>query len=112
MTNKRAVVLCTIVLFGFVLTAIRLGDLMLLNHERLSDRAKRQQVTRKELMASRGLIFDRQGRKLALNVDLVSVYCDARQVIEPKRTARALAENTGVSYKTILARIELLLKLL
>jgi len=49
---------------------------MILNHERFSERAKSQHVKVEDIQVRRGMIFDRQGRELALNIDLESLFCD------------------------------------
>lgn len=103
--NKRAVILGTAIIFGFVLVVVRLTDLMLLDHKSLSAKASSQYSSKKNLHLSRGGIFDRRGRELAVNVDVFSAYCNPRKVESPQRTARALAKVTGKSYRTILKRI-------
>ena len=43
MDNRRAVVLSTAIVFGFLLVGLRLADLMLLDHVKLTAKARRQQ---------------------------------------------------------------------
>jgi len=74
--KKRAIILNTAIIFSFFLVSLRLIDLMILNHERFSERAKSQHVKVEDIQVRRGMIFDRQGRELALNVDLESLFCD------------------------------------
>ena len=76
MHKKRAIILNTAIIFSFFLVSLRLIDLMILNHERFSERAKSQHVKVEDIQERRGMIFDRQGRELALNVDLESLFCD------------------------------------
>jgi cell division protein FtsI (penicillin-binding protein 3) len=103
--NKRAVILRTAIVFGFVLVAIRLADLMLLNHERLSERAKSQYTGKKDITVKRGGIYDRRGRVFAANLDVESVYCNALEVDSPEKTASALSEATGLSYGPLLKKV-------
>lgn len=103
--SKRAVILGTAIVFGFVLAVVRLTDLMLLDHKSLSARASSQYKSKRNLHVSRGGIFDRKGRELAVNVDVFSAYCNPRLVDAPEKTARALARVTGKSYRTVLKRI-------
>ncbi|MFZ5907682.1 MAG: peptidoglycan D,D-transpeptidase FtsI family protein [Nitrospirota bacterium] len=76
MTRKRAVILNTAIVFSFILISLRLVDLMILSHNRLSERAKQQHSKVEDVQARRGVIFDRNGRELALNLDLESLYGD------------------------------------
>lgn len=103
--NKRAVILRTAIVFGFVLVGIRLADLMLLNHERLSERAKSQYTGKKDIAVKRGGIYDRRGRVFAVNLDVDSVYCNPLEVDSPSKTASALAEATGLSYGSVLKKV-------
>jgi cell division protein FtsI (penicillin-binding protein 3) len=102
--NKRAVILTTAILCGFALVVLRLADLMLRDHERLSERARSQYSTTKDVRASRGTIYDRRGRELAVNVDAVSTYLKPREIEDPRRTAAALARVTGEDYRQLLRR--------
>lgn len=76
MTKKRAVILNTAIIFSFILVSLRLVDLMIFNHNRLAERAKQQHSKVEDIQARRGVIFDRNGRELALNLDLESLYGD------------------------------------
>jgi len=46
---------------------------MIINHKRLAERAKQQHVKVEDIQARRGIIFDRRGRELALNLELESL---------------------------------------
>ncbi|MGD8352371.1 MAG: penicillin-binding protein 2 [Nitrospirota bacterium] len=103
--NFRAVILSTAVLFGFLAVALRLGDLMLFNHESLAERAMLQHQGEKDLLAKRGGIFDRRGRPLAVNLDVESVYVNPREVDSPREAAKALARLTGDTYDSALGKV-------
>lgn len=103
--NKRALILSTAIFFGFVLVIIRLADLMLVNHGRLSVKANYQHLGEKDVKASRGIICDRRGRELAVNLDVESAYCNPLKISSPKETALALAGATGKDYNTLLRRV-------
>ncbi len=105
MNKKRAIILNTAVIFSFILVSLRLADLMIINHKRLSERAKQQQVKVEDIQVRRGIIFDRRGRELALNLELESLYCDPENLIvnneDVKKLASAVAKEPGV----VLAKI-------
>jgi cell division protein FtsI (penicillin-binding protein 3) len=104
--NKRAVIMNTAIVFGFALVLLRLADLMIVNHRRLSDKANLQYKGRQDLRVNRGGIFDRSGRELAVNLDSYSVYCDPFLVDSPKETAAALASVTGRKYRRLLKLLD------
>jgi cell division protein FtsI (penicillin-binding protein 3) len=103
--NKRAVILSTAIVFGFALVILRLADVMLMNHDRLSERAREQYSVKKDLHASRGKMYDRGGRELAVNVDMLSAYCNPRELESPGKAASALASITGTSLRKLLGKV-------
>ncbi|MEW6419958.1 MAG: penicillin-binding transpeptidase domain-containing protein [Nitrospirota bacterium] len=76
MNKKRAIILSTTVIFSFFAVYLRLIDLMILNHKRLSEKAELQHIKVEDIQVRRGIIFDRRGHELALNLELESLYCD------------------------------------
>jgi len=100
--DKRAVVMSTAILFGFVCVAVRLADLMLLSHDRLSERAQSQYVAMHELRVGRGIIFDRRGRELAVNLEAESIYCNPGEVESKAEAAAALAQITGLRRSSLI----------
>ena len=102
MPNARAYILCTAILLGFALVGVRLGDLMLFEHDSMSEKARFQRLKNIQLKAGRGIIYDRRGRELAVNVEAFSVYSDPSKVVDPEATARVLSDATGREYKSLL----------
>ncbi|MDP2167221.1 MAG: penicillin-binding protein 2 [Thermodesulfovibrionales bacterium] len=100
--NKRAVILSTIIAFGFVLVLVRLADIMLLNHERLSRAARLQQVVSRDIEVARGTIYDRRGRELAVNVETESLYCEPKNMDAPGKAAAMISKLTAIEHKTLL----------
>lgn len=103
--RKRAVIINTAIIFGFVIIMLRLMDIMLLKHGQFYERAKTQQVKQEEIQVRRGILFDRQGRELAVNLELESVYCDPFTMVYPEKTAYELSMITGRPEKAILTKL-------
>ena len=101
MNNKRVAVLSTAMIFGFVLVGVRLADLMLMDHAALSAKARSQHQIIKDLSVNRGLLLDRSGRALAVNLDAWSVFARPDEVSDTRAVAVALAEATGREYGAI-----------
>ncbi len=101
----RAVVLTTVIAFGFLAVILRLGDLMLWNHERLSLKAESQYTKEAEIAVRRGVIYDRRGRELALNLDVDSLYSDPSKVKDPSGAARELSSLTGIDYPDLVKKV-------
>jgi cell division protein FtsI (penicillin-binding protein 3) len=78
---------------------------MILNHKRFSERAKSQHVKVEDIQVRRGMIFDRQGRELALNVDLESLFCDPKTVSLNDDKLIRLSSLISKEPRVILAKI-------
>lgn len=102
--RKRAIILNTAIIFGFVAVFFRLADLMILNHGRLSERAKLQQLKQEDIHVRRGLIFDRRGRELGVNLEVESLYCDPDAVVAPQTAAYNLSRVISRKPDAILAK--------
>lgn len=105
MHRKRAVILHTAVIFSFFLVSLRLVDLMILNYERFSERAQSQHVKVEDIQIRRGMIFDRHGRELALNIDLDSLYCDPEKISRDNDTLVRLSSLISKEPEVILSKI-------
>jgi cell division protein FtsI (penicillin-binding protein 3) len=80
-------------------------DLMIINHKRLAERAKQQHVKVEDIQVRRGIIFDRQGRDLALNLDLESLYCDPENLAADNDDIKRLASVVEKEPAFILSKI-------
>jgi cell division protein FtsI/penicillin-binding protein 2 len=105
LSRKRAIILNTTIIFSFFVVSLRLTDLMILNHKRLSERAQLQHVKVEDLQVRRGIIFDRRGRELALNVELESLYCDPENINLNNDGLKKLALVIARKPKVILSKI-------
>ncbi len=103
--KKRAVIVSTIITFGFLAVVGRLADIMLLNHQWFLDKARGQQIRKETIPVKRGIILDRKGRELAINLDTESVYCDPSEIASPDLTAAALSRTINKKPDIILTRL-------
>lgn len=86
--NKRALFVKTTIFVLFFLVLLRLVDLMLIKHAKLSRIARVQQTKEQEVLVRRGIIYDRKGRELAVNLERPSLYCDPKLIEEPGEFAQ------------------------
>lgn len=105
--SVRGSILVAGILCGFALVVLRLGDLMLLEHKGLLHRAQVQQTAEREIDPLRGVIVDRMGRELAVNVDVVSLFANPMQVDSKAHEAVAadIARLAGLPYEEALRKI-------
>lgn len=102
--RKRAIILNTAIIFGFVAVFLRLVDLMVLNHGRFSERARIQQLKQEDIQARRGFIFDRRGRELGVNLEVESLFCDPAEMVSPQAAAYDISGVIGKKPEAILAK--------
>lgn len=103
--KKKSIIINTAIAFCFIIVILRLADIMLLNHERLNRHARMQQLKSENVKVRRGIIFDRHGRELAVNLELESIYCNPSEVSSPERAAAALSSLTNKPSKAILTKL-------
>ncbi len=104
--SKRAVILNTLIVFIFIVIIVRLADIMILNHKKFLERARKQQIGAEEIQVRRGTIFDRRGKELALNVEVESLYVDPAEMTSPEKTASFLSNITGRPEKAIYRKLK------
>ena len=83
-----------LVLLAAVIVA-RFFSLQVTGHRRLSARAAEQHTEEIQFLPKRGMISDRAGRRLAVDVEVDSIYGVPSQVADKAAVARRLAAATG-----------------
>jgi cell division protein FtsI (penicillin-binding protein 3) len=98
-----AVFVAWILVFG--LLGARLFDLQVLHAYTLHRLAIRQQLESLRLPGRRGLILDRTGAHLAVNVKAESVYAVPRAIENPEAFAGAIASSLRLTTGDVIARL-------
>ena len=89
--KMRSGIVCLCLLFGFVLIGCRLFYLQVLQSDAGAYQVQRQHQKSVMVQPDRGVIVDRHGHPLALNIDVPSVYVNSGSLKNPRQTAQALA---------------------
>lgn len=105
MMRKRIAVFLLFITFCTCGLAARLFYLQVFKNEKYRSAALTQRLQEIEIQPKRGLITDRNGKKLALNISLDSVVVNPRQVKNADQAAAALAEALGLSVDQVLAKV-------
>jgi cell division protein FtsI (penicillin-binding protein 3) len=94
-------------LFGCAVLAlwVRLFEVQYLHHDEYSAAADKQHVAPREIQATRGGIFDRNGRPLAMNLRRCSIAVQPRRIKDVRPIQQALAREAGVSPWTVRAAL-------
>ena len=89
--KMRSGIICLSLLFGFVLIGCRLFYLQVLQSDAGAHQVKQQHQRTVTVQSDRGVIVDRHGHPLVLNVDVASVYVNPSSLKDSSQTARNLA---------------------
>lgn len=92
-------------LIGFAVLLFRFFDLQVLQAETMMQKARQQHEKTITLDSNRGAIVDRQGKPLALNLDVPSVYATPSAINDPARVARQLARVLGIPQEPLEKRL-------
>jgi len=84
---------------------VRAWDLQVLHHDHFQKRSADQHETTITLRASRGAIYDRNGRELALTAMVPSLYAVPRVITQPGVVAQALSALLNVDRETLERRL-------
>jgi cell division protein FtsI (penicillin-binding protein 3) len=99
--KKRAVILVTVIFFGFFIISLRLLDLMVFQHDSLSSKARQQYLKTKTLKPQRGIIWDRNMREMAINIEADSLYAVPTEVKNIDLLSSRLSPVIKVSAKKL-----------
>ncbi len=77
--------------FGFSFLEFRLYCLQILDHEKLSKEVQKSQDRVIEILPERGIIYDRNLEKLAINVPSYSLYAHPKKISHSERVAELLS---------------------
>ena len=87
----RSAIVCLVFMVGFTAIFVRLFFLQVIQAEQGADQARKQHHTSIMLEANRGLIVDRNGKPLALNMEVPSVYAMPPSVQNPTQVVKKLS---------------------
>jgi cell division protein FtsI/penicillin-binding protein 2 len=95
-------VLCFLALAGL---AARLAQVQVVMADRLREMALRQQIATLSIPPHRGRILDRNGRPLAINIEMASIYAVPALIEDPRVFAAAVGPAVGESPAEIQRRL-------
>jgi len=95
------------VFFACVLCVIflRAYQLQILEGKRLSSLAREDYTGNLVLMPQRGTIFDRNGKELAISIDVGSIYAYPKAIKDKTGTATLLAKTLGIDRRHVLEKL-------
>jgi len=103
--QKRLLLLEAVILGAVLCVEGRLVYLQVFKHSEFRQLAYHQQYTPKETKPSRGVIEDRSGALLAMNIDLFNVCAHPNLITDKAGTAAALSRALGLPYGEMLSKV-------
>lgn len=103
--RRRVQIIFMLTMAAFVVLLLRLYDLQCRRYGVYTERARKQHNSRVRILAWRGKIYDRHGNVLAMSVARPAVWADPGLITDKERTARVVAEITGLSFERVYGRI-------
>ena len=105
-TNLRLYVLAGVFVFWCAAISVRLVYLQIFRYGTFEHRAQHQQQRTEEVSPRRGVIYDRQGRELAMSINVDSVFAVPTEMPRPASTISLIARITKQDPRELLARCE------
>jgi len=108
LTEKRAriVLLSIIFIIIFVILIYRLFQIQVAEGSKLNELARKEHITSYVLDGKRGIIFDRNLKKLAVNVESKSLFAIPYKIQEPNEVAAKLSESIDLKQQNIRELLE------
>lgn len=89
----------------FVALISRAFQLQVLSGQKLKKLATRQHTTVLQLQPERGIIYDRNGEKLAISIMADSVCADPSKVIDPAKASKQIAHILGLDSQAVYKKL-------
>jgi cell division protein FtsI (penicillin-binding protein 3) len=101
----RLVSVLIIFLILFIVLLSRAFQLQVLSGEKLKNLAQRQHTATLQLQPERGMIYDRNGEKLAVSVLADSVCADPTRIADPVRASQRIAGILNLDKQVVMKKI-------
>lgn len=103
--RKRIVFMSTVILTVLVALIFRVAYIMISDADFLQAKAEELHTRERTLKAKRGLIYDRNGVPLALNISVNRIYVIHNQITNPDEVVRVLSEELDMDPEVIRKKV-------
>jgi len=104
--RKRIYFLIVVLIVIFIILIYRLFQIQVVEGSKLTELAKKEHILSYEFDGQRGTIFDRNLKRLAVNVDSKSLFAIPYKIDNPEETAKILSEKIDMKYSDIITQLE------
>jgi len=104
-SKRRLLFIFSAVSLVLFLLIIRLGWIQIVKGERYKELADKQQTRDIPIPAKRGVIYDRNGKELAISASTNTVWGHPNEIAEPEKTASILAGILNLDEEEVLTKL-------
>ncbi len=103
--RERILFLLFVFIFIFILLIYRLYNIQVVGGSVLHELARKEHITSYAIDGKRGVIYDRNLKRLAVNVESKSLFAIPYKIEQPEQTARILSSKLGLDYQEIVKQL-------
>ena len=103
--KKRIISIFFILLIIFVIITGRLAWIQLINNKEYQQKALDQRLRKLKVEPKRGVIYDQNGKELAVSASSETVVAIPQEINDPDKTARKLSRILDMDYETVYNRV-------
>ncbi len=104
-TGIRLLTIALLIVGAWFTIGYQLYRIQVVRADELKEQAERQRFRYQETAASRGTMYDRQGRTLAVSVESRTIYANPRQIEDPTATALMLSDVLRMDFDRLLEKL-------
>lgn len=95
-----------LICFAFLVIVARLYGLQIINHEEFKQEVDKNQVRKVDVLPERGIIYDRNLEKLAINIPSYSLYAYPKKISHPEKVAGKLSSILGMKKSFLIEQLK------
>lgn len=105
-SKKRLIIMFLLVSMALFVLIVRLGWIQIVRGDKYKELANRYQTRDIPIPAKRGIIYDRNGKELAISASSNTIWVHPSEVNEPEKTASILANILELEEEAVLKKIK------
>lgn len=95
-----------LICFAFLVIVARLYGLQIINHQESKRKVDKNQVRKVDILPERGIIYDRNLEKLAINIPSYSLYAYPKKISHPEKIAGTLSSILGMKKSFLIEQLK------
>ncbi len=105
-SRKRIKLILSLLLMANVGILFKLYKLQIVQHKEITEKSERQYTRTVYSQPRRGMIYDRNGREMAADIEVDSIYAHPSEITEHDKIAKLVSETLGLNYKSVAKKLK------